>query len=49
MRVIKELPPRIWELIEKYNIKTTYKSGVMTEDQRKYIVDQILAIKEARK
>ena len=49
MKVIKELPPRIWELIEKYNIKTTYKSGVMTDSQRKHIVDQILAIKEARK
>lgn len=50
MKKIYSIPPRIWDLMRKYDIKTNYKSGLMTEDQYKNIVDQIksLQLKKGR-
>ena len=44
MKEITNIPKRILELMKKYNIKTDYKGGVMSIEERKFILKQILIL-----
>ena len=39
MKEITNIPKRILELMKKHNIKTDYKDGVMSIEERKFILN----------
>jgi hypothetical protein len=49
MKEITNIPKRILELMKKHNIKTDYKDGVMSIEERKFILDQILILQRRNK
>ena len=42
MKQINNIPTRIKELMKKHNIKTNYKNGILSKQERDYIIFQIM-------